>query len=248
MKKEEFISLLHDPEKMNNADNEIFSEIIAVYPLFTVARVLQIIACGKKDPEKFQNCFNKNVSFLHNSKYLFNVCSEYSVNGEMIIGKQLFQEEISRKNEIIEAEEQNAREDINLYPADDLLSFEYKTNKYPSEIEKPETEYTQDESSPEAEQVEYNSQNRKNELVDKFIHTNPRSTRPSELSENPVDISRSSNLEDDSLITDTLARIYVKQGLYSKAIYSYEKLILKYPEKSDYFASQIEKINSLINK
>ena len=248
MKKDEFISLLHDPEKLNNTDNEIFSEIIAVYPLFTVARVLQLIACGKKDPEKFSSCFNKNVSFLHNNKYLFNVCSEYSVDGEMIIGKQLIQEEIRRKNEIIEAEKQNAQEDIIIYPDDDLLSFEYKTNKYASETENPETEHTQDESSPGAEQYMVNSQNRKNELVDKFIHTNPRSTRPSELSEEPVDISHSSNLEDDSLITDTLARVYVKQGLYSKAIYSYEKLILKYPEKSDYFASQIEKINSLINK
>lgn len=90
--------------------------------------------------------------------------------------------------------------------------------------------------------------NKKNKLIDNFIKEQPRiipreATNPDTANIN----SQISNTIGTDLITDTLAQIYVKQGNYEKAIFAYEKLSLKFPEKSIYFATQIKKIKELIN-
>jgi hypothetical protein len=85
------------------------------------------------------------------------------------------------------------------------------------------------------------------DLIDRFIITNPRIEPGREKSYHPVeDISQPFTEEKGGFITETLAKIYINQGYYSKAIDIYEKLSLKFPEKSSYFATQIEKVKGLI--
>ena len=56
--------------------------------------------------------------------------------------------------------------------------------------------------------------------------------------------AKESLLESEHLITETLAQIYAFQGNINKAIRAYEILSLKFPQKSVYFASLIEKLKT----
>jgi len=54
--------------------------------------------------------------------------------------------------------------------------------------------------------------------------------------------AKESLLENEDLVTETLAKIYALQGNINKAIRAYQILSLKYPNKSVYFASLIENL------
>ena len=85
---------------------------------------------------------------------------------------------------------------------------------------------------------------KKIELIDKFIETSP---KISPLKHGvPFSVTFDINKEDNSyLMTETLARVYLEQKKYQKAIQAYEILILKYPEKSSFFADRISDIKIL---
>ncbi len=91
------------------------------------------------------------------------------------------------------------------------------------------------------------------DLIDKFIQDKPkltpRANTPKIASEKEEQKNLASQYSQTSeaLMTETLAKVYLQQKNYKKALQAYKILSLKYPEKSGFFADQIRAINKLIN-
>lgn len=82
------------------------------------------------------------------------------------------------------------------------------------------------------------------DLISRFIQSEPRiKPKPTKFF-TPQDVAERSAEEDNTLATETLANIYLKQGLNEKAVEIFKQLILKYPQKSRYFADKINEINT----
>jgi len=148
-------------------------------------------------------------------------------------------------------------EDISL--SDDKVFFMDPGFAFPERSDLLELDLDEDNTSLLAEeeisledqdQLEKNSKKLlESELIDKFIIANPRIEPQKDKSYVPDDdISKPYVEEAGGLVTETLAKIYINQGYYSRAMDIYEKLSLKFPEKSSYFASQIEKVKEYIKK
>ena len=98
------------------------------------------------------------------------------------------------------------------------------------------------------EQVNLIPIDRSNEslTIEKFISKKPKLSIKD--IEQPViqENKETQEINKELFVTETLAKLYVEQKNYDKAIQTYKILILKFPEKNSYFASAIKKIKKLI--
>ena len=133
---------------------------------------------------------------------------------------------------------------------DRKLLYSFLNTEIQKKAEKPDSENVLNSLDEYDETAEISAGN---PLIDNFLNSNHASIRRTQGEEentetgNRIEIIEKSDAENEELITETLAGIYFQQKNYEKALSAFKKLSLKYPEKSIYFATQIEEIEKLKN-
>jgi len=84
-------------------------------------------------------------------------------------------------------------------------------------------------------------------IIERFIQEEPQIRPQSSDKLDNENKAKKSSEDRDELVSETLAAIYSDQMLYHKAIASYKKLMLRFPEKSRYFAAKIEQLEKKTN-
>ncbi len=95
--------------------------------------------------------------------------------------------------------------------------------------------------------VPFNFQNKETVIIEKFIKEEPSIKPPAANKIDTENKAKKSSEDANDVVSETLAKIYVEQMLYHKALDVYKKLSLKFPEKSAYFASQIKYLELKVN-
>ena len=85
------------------------------------------------------------------------------------------------------------------------------------------------------------------DLIDAFLKNNPK-IPPVSPNVPKQNLSKKTKFNKEELMTETLAKVYVKQQKFKKALLAYKILSLKYPEKNSFFADQIKAIKELQKK
>lgn len=147
-----------------------------------------------------------------------------------------------------EAEEENVseievveEEPVQESSVDPKDSRSYTVDELKKIIEKRIREIEGKKKQPEKQQPQKQKVKSKAEIIDSFIKNSPSISRPKSTFFDPVDVAKQSVVDEENIVSETLAKIYMDQGYTEKALHIYEKLILKFPEKSAYFAALIEK-------
>ena len=266
----DYTYLLNKPDAISEKQAETLENVIEEFPYFQSARVMRLKHLYNQDSYKYNYALKVAAAYTTDRSMLFDFITSdnfvavqkglYEKKLEELMNMHVYESEIvlaepallenqntlenSIKNSIKEAttEEEKATEKLAIgkpleFTKDEKHSFQewLQLARFKPIIREAEKSVTEIEISVQKQ--------KKIELIDKFIENNPKITPISKDAQNIVIEQKT---EDTTyLMTETLARVYLEQKKYSKAIQAYEILILKYPEKSSFFADRISDIKIL---
>ena len=262
----DYTYLLNKPDAINDRYAATLDNVLSAFPYFQSARVLKLKHLYNQDSFNYNYALKVSAAFTTDRSILFDfITSDSFVSVQKGLYEKKLEELMSMsvigsEHIVVEANQPvvDALEQSILTSIKNATTTEEQKAEEKLAVGKP-LEFSKNEKHSFQEWLQLSrlkpiireeikssideDKKKKLDLIDKFIENNPKITPIAKDATVPV-INVIS--EDTShLMTETLARVYLEQKKYSKAIQAYEILILKYPEKSSFFADRISDIKIL---
>ena len=214
----------------NNKDHlSQFEELMKIYPNFHLLRVYYLKALQKQKVLSF----DKNLSHTSIATYDRELLYQF-------IESDLNPKKINQKNRKVQSGKPKKNVSKNIIKEKNIVQNIKNENPSPKTLKF--SEWASYLNSKKASSKKNNLHNF--QLIDDFLKTTERRI-PNKNLKNNEDLSEKSWSPNYELMTETLAKVFVKQKKFKKAIEAYQILGLKYPEKNSLFANQIKEIKKL---
>lgn len=227
---QEYISILKNPETLETDQIQGVKSIIEEFPYFQSARAIYLKGLKDQDSYKYNNELKVTAAYTTDRTLLFDFITSKTFDTDKNIHNIIQQKLLSEQPEdTVEKELEIGK------PLTFNKSETHSFNQWLQlSVKKPITR---------SEEPQKNMQDSNASIIDRFIKSNPKISPPKKGAH--IDVSIPKNTADSSLMTETLARVYLEQKKYDSAIQAYKILSLKYPEKSGFFADQIKRVQNL---
>ena len=231
--------LIGHPERLDRDTLYELRELVAQYPYYQFARLLFLKNLFLLHDSSFGEELRKAAVFIPNRKVLFDMVesSRYELKASHPIERD--EEGGDRTQNLI---------DTFLRDNSDLEMTSRGGKNVPIDPTKDYMAYLM--QMEDAEPASENFADRSQELLDDFLDKGEEKIKlhdePKFLPETDSLCDEEENGMDECYFTETLAKIYIKQGRYEKALEIIRKLDLNYPKKNSYFADQIRFLQKLI--
>ena len=239
MKKSNYILILENSQQINSLETIELKAIVEKFPYFQSARALYLKALKEQDSFKYNNELKVTAAHTKDRTVLFNYITDFNTQKESIhqqISEKITEEEV--KSNLIKPTE-------TIHRVEEKLEIGKPISFSPKENYSFNQWLQLSAKKPIVRSVvkEVDTSNEKGNLIDQFIQNNPK-IKPL-AKDKTITAPVAKNKEDSSLMTETLAKVYLEQKKYENAMQAYRILSLKYPEKSGFFANQIKRIQIL---
>lgn len=244
--------LIMHPELMDKETLYDLRSLVALYPYYQTARLLMLQNLYILHSPSFDEELRKASVYFTDRKVIFNLveAAHYKLrnNEEAAHKKYHTTDEKNAENRTISLIDQF----LDTVP-EDSDNDENKTKRKPTLADAAvdyvsyllETESDEDKDMGNGNQPYLKGQ----DLIDNFINNEGGKIELTEAPDSPPQLEDEKTEEkegDEGVFTETLARIYIKQGQYSKALEIIKRINLNYPKKNVYFADQIRFLEKLI--